>query len=350
MVALLAVFALSCASARKEPDYSKSVWPPPPEKTRVKLLKVITTDADFRKPSFTEKLFGIEAFFSFKKPHGIAVDKRGNIYVSDSISNNVVVMNVEEGTFGFLDSPFGHALPLGLAYDEKMDWLAIADAKQKHVVVMDAAKRTLVVQIGQKGEFQRPVAAAFDADRQRIYVADTEMHKIRVFDFEGKFISDIGEKGGSPGKLYYPTGIKVDKDGNILVVNSFNFRFDIFEPGGKFVKSIGEHGDLPGMFARPKDLAIDSEGHIYVTDAAFNHFQIFDKNGNVYLFVGGGGELPGYFLNPQGIFIDPKDRIYVTDQVNKRVQIYQYVSYPGEDITNAVSPEAEGDSADDGAK
>lgn len=336
------LFILSCGGEMKFADYSAYRWPSPPEKTRIKLENVIFSDLDFRKPTLSEKIFGREASFNFLKPHGVAADKRGNIYVSDSGRNTVDIINVEAGTLGTLASPSGYALPLGLAYNDEMDWLAIADADRKTVVVMDAEKRELVLIVGQKGGLDRPVAAAIDAVRQRIYVADVGVHKIRVFDFSGNFLFAIGEKGTGPGKLYFPSGLKVDKDGNIVVVNSMNFRFDIFDPEGKHIKSIGQHGDRPGMFARPKDVAIDSGGRIYVTDAALNNFQVFDRKGNVYIFIGYGGDAPGSFNNLFAIFIDKKDRIYVTDQINRRVQIFQHIAYPGEpDITNATAPESE---------
>jgi|GEM_PF-199896 DNA-binding beta-propeller fold protein YncE len=327
----LSVYIVSCGVPQVvRRDYSGYVWPTPPEKPRIQLLNVIATDQDFRKPSMSERLFGEETFFAFRKPHGIVADTRGNIYVSDSALAEVFILNPENGTIRRLFNPYGYSLPLGLAYDDTLNWVAVADAGKKTVYVVDVTRWKLQLVIGQRGEFKRPVAVAFDSARKRIYVADTILHKIRVFDLYGKHLFDIGGKGAAPGKLYFPTGLTVDKEGNLYVVNSFNFRFDIFTPEGKFIKSIGSHGDVIGMFARPKDIALDSEGHIYVTDAAFNNFQIFDKEGRVYLFVGVGGIAPGTFSNIYSIYIDKNDKIYVTDQTNRRIQIFKYISYPEE--------------------
>lgn len=312
-------------------DRKKYVWPPPPDKPRVKLVDIIATDRDLRTMTFQEKLFGEERRFNFKKPHGVVADKRKNIYVSDTGFHSVFIINRQEGSVEKLFVPGGFTYPVGMAYEENLDWVAIADSGKRTVTVIDASTRKVRFILGNRKKFfRRPAAVAFDYPRQRMYVSDTGSHTIKAFDLQGNHIMDVGQRGSRPGDLYYPIGIVVDKEGRLFVVNSFNFRFDMFNPDGSFVKSIGMHGDRPGMFARPKDIALDSDGHIYVTDAAFNNFQIFDYNGKVYLFVGMGGRAPGAFSNIYSIFIDKNDMIYTIDQTNRRLQIFQYVSYPEE--------------------
>jgi DNA-binding beta-propeller fold protein YncE len=328
LIILALLMLMSCGAPQVAIlDKSKFVWPQPPARPRIRMIDVIITDRDFKKSTMSETLFGETVTFAFRKPHGIVADKRGIIYVSDTGLGTVFTIDLKNGATGKLFNSSGYKLPLGLSYDGTLDWIAVADGVKKIVTVTDLAAKKEKLVLGLDVKFGNPVKAAFDPQRERIYVADTGLHKIWVFDFQGKHIMDIGKKGSAPGHLFFPTGVAVNKEGNIYVVNSFNFRYDIFDPDGKFIRSIGGHGDRPGMFARPKALDFDSDGNVYVTDAAFNNFQIFDKDDTILLFVGLGGTIPGAFQNIYSIYIDKtNDYIYTTDQTNKRIQIFQYIS------------------------
>ena len=57
-------------------------------------------------------------------------------------------------------------------------------------------------------------------DRQsNIIVSDTFAHNVKVFSPEGDLIATIGQEGTEPGEFKSPSGIDVDKDGRIVVVD-----------------------------------------------------------------------------------------------------------------------------------
>lgn len=320
----ISLYLFSCIKIQPV-DLSSYVWPKPPEEPSIKLVKVIITDLDVRPLSFTERIFGPEVSFSFGKPYDIAVDKRGIIYVTDDQRKEVVKIDQKKKSISALTNP-GFQWPIGIAYDEVNDLLAVADAQRAVVYVFDAMSGSLKFVIGQKGEFRNPAGVAFDSERGRLYVTDSKNHELKVFDLEGRYITTLATGAREKIGLYFPSDIAVDKEGKIYLIDSLNFRFVVLDPDGNLINAIGEHGDRLGMFARPKGIGVDSEGHIYVSDAAFANIQVFDIEGNTYTYVGSAGYGLGEFLLPLGLHIDKNDLIYVADSYNRRIQVFQYMS------------------------
>ncbi|MEK7267910.1 MAG: hypothetical protein AAB093_00765, partial [Nitrospirota bacterium] len=84
----------------------------------------------------------------------------------------------------------------------------------------------LVMKIGQAGvddgEFNSPTGIALDKDGN-IYVADTDNHSIQKFDKEGKFLARWGgEASSQEGLFYYPRGLSTDPEGDVYVADSGN--------------------------------------------------------------------------------------------------------------------------------
>ncbi len=56
-------------------------------------------------------------------------------------------------------------------------------------------------------------------------------------------------------------------------------RISKFSPDGKFIKSFGAYGYGPGQFRGPHSLAFDSQGRLFVADRGNRRIQIFDQDG-----------------------------------------------------------------------
>ncbi len=321
---LLLIFLVSsgCAPPPAErPDWTKvdMVWPMPPEEPKIRFLDILQSNRDVGEDvALAKQLFGEDLRAHLQKPFAAAADKEGRVYVVDP--GRVFVFDKKNKKLSFIgDSGAGKlAYPLGIdiAADGR---IYVADAEAKRVFVYDDKGRVVNI-IGARDEFLNPVSVAIDNKRSRLYVTDSKKHFIRAYTLDGTFIKTIGER-----EIFFPTGVDIDSEGNIYVVDTAQFRIAIFDPEGNFKGSFGKIGDRPGTFTRPKGIAIDSEDHIYVVDAAFQNFQIFNKEGQLLLFVGGAGREPGRFSLPAGIYIDENDKIYVGDQLNRRVQIFQYL-------------------------
>ncbi len=56
-------------------------------------------------------------------------------------------------------------------------------------------------------------------------------------------------------------------------------RISKYSPDGKFIKSFGSYGYGPGQFRGPHSLAFDSKGRLFVADRGNRRIQIFDQEG-----------------------------------------------------------------------
>jgi ABC-type Fe3+ transport system permease subunit/DNA-binding beta-propeller fold protein YncE len=119
------------------------------------------------------------------------------------------------------------------------------------------------------GEFNRPEGLCVDA-QDRLYVADSCNHRIQVFSSEGEFLASYGKAGSGKGELSYPYDICVDQEGRQYVCEFGNSRIQVFDRNHESIEIIGGAGPAPGQFNNPWGVALDSRGNLYVADSQ-NH-------------------------------------------------------------------------------
>lgn len=335
-VMLLLLSALSaCAPSQsiKTAVPEGMVWPLPPEKPRIKLIGIYKHSFDVEeRSSELLRILGEETGIRLSRPHGIAADRKGNIYVTD-VGYKVLklyMFDFEKKKFRILGDrgQYRLTIPMGLDIDNEQGLVFVADSGRDQVVALDTESGEVKFLIGDPGTFQRPVSVAVDAKRQRVYVADTKLHMIKAFDYTSRELFTIGKGKRSldDDGFNVPSQVALDREGNLYVADMFNRYIKVFDPDGRFIKKIG-YGVGMGMgnFSKLVGVAVDSDNHIYALDTDFGNFQIFDQDNNLLLFVGASGGKPGRMLTPESIFIDEKDRIYVSDTLNKRIQVFQYL-------------------------
>jgi len=77
------------------------------------------------------------------------------------------------------------------------------------------------------GTFQRPKGIAIDADGH-IWVADSSLNRIQIFDKEGHLLAYFGEAGTLPGQFGLPTGLFIDKQNRVIVAEQLKGRLQLF--------------------------------------------------------------------------------------------------------------------------
>jgi sugar lactone lactonase YvrE len=164
-------------------------------------------------------------------PHGICVDRDGNIWVTDEQARD------GKGYQVFKFSPDGKVLmTLGKPGGDPND----------------------------PASFYQPddVAIAPNGD---IFVSEghtPNMGSARIVKFtkDGKFIKAWGKHGSGPGEFEVPHALAFDTQGRLFVGDRANNRIQIFDQDGKFLQEWKQ-------FSRPSGIYIDKKDVIYVTDS-----------------------------------------------------------------------------------
>lgn len=316
-------------------DYSKLTWPAPPARARIRYLGAFSGDdiVPKKKRGWLERMAGVPEENSkshMLKPYGVAIDSKGRAYVVDTLLRVVFVLDLENKSLEYRGDkpPAAFRTPIGAAVDEK-DRLFVSDAELHTITCFSPDGEVLAVFGGE--DLVRPAGLAVDDAMRRLYVADAKARKVVVFDLETlKTLKTIGRPvdGDSEqlGVFIAPTNVAVDPDGLLYVVDTFNNKIQVFDTDGEPVRSFGRLAEGAGGFPRPKGIAFDSDGHVYVVDAMKNQFEILTRDGKPLAPVGALGPNPGQFNVPAAIAIDRFNRIFVTDQRNRRVQVFQYIT------------------------
>ena len=115
-----------------------------------------------------------------------------------------------------------------------------------HVKVGGPHEEELLAEFFQYGEEDGkaiwPFGVAVDNERDLVYCSDEWTNTISVFDTSGKYLRKFGSTGSGDGELMRPAGLAIEKNGNLIVVDSGNNRLQVFSPEGKFVGKCGGPG------------------------------------------------------------------------------------------------------------
>jgi sugar lactone lactonase YvrE len=324
-------------------DYSKIVWPNPPAITRIKYLNYFCCDkyvppAKGKKNSWMDRMAGGETeqekqaekpLFAMWTPYGVVTDSKGNLYVADGKVGAVFMFNTETKDLTMIkhgvQARFGDII--GLAIDDS-DRLFVSDTKMHRVLVFDKNHKVE----GTIGDgVPDPGGMVVDNENRFLYIADAALDQVLVFDADKlTLIRKIGTAGQKhtltePGQFSVPTNVALDKDNNLYVSDTYNNRIEIFDAEGNFIRAWGKAGDRPGTFSRPKGIAVDVDGHVWVADAVQDRVQCFTPEGDLLIWMGGHGLLPGQFRTLAGLYIDKNNRIFTTEQYPGRVQMFRYI-------------------------
>lgn len=246
----------------------------------------------------------------FYSPFGVAVDTAGTVYVADSY--NRTVRKIAAG--GVVTTLAGSPQAGGRA---------------------DGT--------GTAARFDQPFGIAVDANGN-VYVSDAIGNTIRKISPAG-VVSTLAGQAGSPGsadgtgtsaRFTVPYGVAVDPTGTVFVVDHGNHTIRKVTADGVVTTLAGTAGsagltDGSGAAARfryPSGVAVDRDGQIFVADTDNQVIRHITPAGDVAT-VGGAaatGSTDGVgttarFFNPKGIAADAAGRIYIADRGNHTVRI-----------------------------
>jgi DNA-binding beta-propeller fold protein YncE len=167
----------------------------------------------------------------------------------------------------------------------------------------------------------RPSGLSIDRDGN-LLVSDSHYHCLRIYSPEGKELRKLGgEAGTEPGQLAYVSDAVQDADGFYYVAEFCeNQRISKFDVNGKFIKCWGSAGAEPGQFSRIRALALGPDGNLYAADACNHRIQVFTRDGELVRCWGQAGTEPGQLSYPYDLAFNAKGDLFVVEYGNHRVQ------------------------------
>ncbi len=238
------------------------------------------------------------------RPGDLMVDSQGNIYVAElgllySTPTAVSILKFDAqgrflkrwGGYGTGDGQFNQ--PVGLVSDAANN-IYVLDQNNHSVQKFDS-EGNFLLKWGSRGsgdgQFQQ--ADGFAIDRQGyLYVADAEgpsndgpkTPRIQKFDGQGKLLQ---KWGSGPGAIplrfgygsvsFYPSGLAVDAQDNLFILDGNNSRLLKFDRDGVLRSFMGQRGNANGEFNYTNDLVLDSQGNLYASDGAINGVPDLDR-------------------------------------------------------------------------
>lgn len=265
---------------------------------------------------------------------GLAVDRNNHVWVFErcggsNCAGSSVAPVVELDTSGKYLRSFGAGMfvqPHGLAVDREGNvWVTDAQGKdgKGHVVVKFSPEGKVLMTLGKPGvagdgpdTFNQPSSVAIAANGD-IYVGDGHGGKsnarIVQFSRDGKFIRTWGKKGTGPGEFGLPHAMAFDSKGRLFVGDRPNSRIEIFDAEGNFLEEWKQ-------FGRPSGLYIDANDTLYVadhqSDAKVNPgfkrgVRIGSaRDGVVKAFIPGFGSDPETYIVGEGVAADAQGNVY----------------------------------------
>ncbi len=306
-----------------------------------------------------------------KIPAGLTFDKKGNLYIADRNNHRIrkvdtrgIITTVAgNGTAGF-SGDGGKAtqaqlnLPSGVAVDDKGN-IYISDRSNNRVRVVDN-KGTITTFAGNggdrysgdsgpatKAQLSKPFGLALDK-KGNLYIADRENNRVRKVNPQGIITTVAGDGGfffmGDNGPSYRasiagPTGIVVDKNGILYIADRNNNRIRSVDTQG-MIRTVAGTGqqDYNGESEIARDtnlylpfgVALDQDGKLLIIDRSHYRIRRIDPRrgsietvaGNgVKMFAGDGGPATGAKLSfPHGIAVDKKGNVIFSDKGHYRIR------------------------------
>jgi sugar lactone lactonase YvrE len=262
-------------------------------------------------------------------PYGIFIDTNNTVYAASKAFNQVLVWS--EGSnipirniSGGLSTPFGIFVTNdgdiyvdnGASNHQVDKWISNATSS---VAVMNVVDRcwTLFIDI-----------------TNTLYCTNDLEHKIVKKSLNNSLnnvtiAAGTGTLGSAPNMLHWPDGIFVDMNLNLYVADSGNHRIQLFEPGqsnGTTLVINGTNGII--SLNGPTGITLDADGYLFIVDQ-YNNRIIGSGSNGFRCLVGcstASGSTSYQLSSPQQISFDNYGNMFVSDLSNNRIQKFLFVT------------------------
>ncbi len=311
---------------------------------------------------------GQAAEAQLRTPRGVTTDKAGNVYIAETgshvirkVTTDGIISTVAGiGLAGFAgddgDPLFARLLsPHGVAVDKDGN-LYIADFGNQRIRKVAGGKITTISGAGSgfngdglvatAGRFSGPTSISIDASGN-LYIADFNNHRVRKIASGGNITTIAGNGTGdfkgdgaaaSAANLYFPSDAAVDSGGNLYIADLYNARIRKVVSGGTISTVAGNGtyaygGDgavaLAAQLNQPAGVVRDAAGNLYIADFGNHRIRRVGADGAISTYAGNGAAGFGgdgsaasgaQLNNPSGLAIDADGNLLVADTGNHRIR------------------------------
>ncbi len=183
---------------------------------------------------------------------------------------------------------------------------------------------------GAMRQYDSPGGIAVAPDGQ-VVVVDVSNNRYQRFTRDGRYLGAYGSRRQDKGFrairltrfFFQPEGVDVDSAGNVYVVDAGNDRVMKHRLTGGFRSRLGYHGSYPGQLVQPWDIAV-GRSQAWVVDQGNYEIDRYSKTGRWLGSFGTFGRGPGQFVTPYAIAVNAaNDLVYVTDHVKHQVMVFR---------------------------
>lgn len=243
-------------------------------------------------------------------PTDVAVDPRGNIFVTDTKNNRVQSIK-----------PSGQLIRNYTALEKpEYIWMEedgfLVSGRDQRVKKIGFGGNTML-SFGQegtgRGQFKDIAGIASDSEGN-IYVLDAYKNSIQVFQTEKRMSAALAEYAPPPTFVRWNSEIQTDAQ-NLLWHDGLLYAVNRQDKSIMLIKE-GAVVDALKAAKEPKGMDFDPEGFLWVADYARDSALKLGRGGEVVL------EIKGYFSDPVDIAISKKGIIFVADSGGGKIQAF----------------------------
>ncbi|MCF6280979.1 MAG: 6-bladed beta-propeller [Candidatus Polarisedimenticolaceae bacterium] len=236
----------------------------------------------------------------------------GQADFSDTTSFKAALLGIDQKGLQLLK-------PYGVTTSRDGKLMYVTDTKLHALVVFDFEKKSVYpFPTDAMGGLTTPLEVRIDS-QERIFVTDSAAGRVNIYSKEGKTLLTLGDGEG----LQRPTGLVIDEKNNRFYVSDTpSHRILIYTLDGEFIDEMGERGSAPGELNFPISLALDKESNLYVVDSGNFRIQVFSPEGEFIRSVGKLGDSYGSLARPKGIALDSEENLYALDAAFNNYQIF----------------------------
>jgi len=238
----------------------------------------------------------------FAWPHGMYVDRDGNVWVTDAAG----ISSTQPGAGG-------------------------------HVIYKFSPDGRLLMTLGKRGEpgktrelLAQP-SGVLVAPNGDIFVADGHgangNNRVVKFSKDGTYLKEWGTTGTADGQFRDAHALAMDSQGRLFVADRGNNRIQIFDQDGKHIASWNQ-------FGRPSGLFIDRNDILYATDSESNTRRNPGWKRGIYIGSAKDGKVTAFIPDPEpdpdnsatsgaeGVAVDARGNIYGAEVGPKTLRRY----------------------------